>query len=1065
MKKILFGLLILITGCQGVEQSQKGTYPLDTVPMGVGTTLADAFGNYINPLIKQTDTNTKDIALRLKIADTASMLSTYIDNTAFNSGLGAKLNISDTSTMLSTYLHGSDIAGKLNISDTANMLTHYIDNTGLNSALSAKVNVSDTATMLTNYALLSEIGIEYAQVVIVAKSGGNYTTIQGAINSISDATTTKRYVVKVQSGVYTETITLKDYVDIQGAGRNNTIIAGTSGTLLTYPATKCMVSGVGIVADYGTLGANTSAIVSGCADATLRECNLTVTKSGGDFQMHTVNLTGGILRMSDCWHAYTTTGATTDSHLTQSVMTQTVGGSILLMNSCEITASTTDTNDDLVGFETVAAATGTVILTNNLLEINAGAAGSSATGLWLYGTSDLAIIQRNRLVINCDAASYGLWVDSQSGGATIDTRHNEIIVTSAGEALSCWLASGDTWNSTFDKITAADGYTSSGTVLFASSDADGAFTATGTITANSFIGDLTGNASTVTNGVYTTDTATMLSTYANNSAIQTQLDGKIQADYVIEKVASTYYARPSGSYTAYSNADATIAIQDAIDALTSGGIIHIKEGFYSNLDSLVITHDSITIEGEGIYKTTLKLKDNYDVGRTPFGLGGGALFHLMASKHITFQNLCLDGNKANQTGQWEGTNTVAVLRGIDGSEYEGSAWDDPDYLLIDNCKIQGFTEFGLWLNNSYSSEIRNSIFIDNGENQIQISDLSSYCNIHDCILQNGGSVGISIKGSDNTMRDCSIIDGGLYAVGLETNSGDEIVTRCNLFNNYITGEGAVVGILIGPESRSCVVSGNIIYNIWGDGNAKGFQITQDSGSVIINNRVIKTRGYGIKLQGSIKMQISNNYFSGAGTTELNLSNESTDYSTDNFISGNYLYCSEGTSIMIDANCNDNIIMNNVLYGDWKDLNISSSASGTIWANNYGLKTASWLSLTGNNNLSVTATSDGLTTGLINSGSQNITITSSSADYIVALPTSGATTIGTRITGIVTANGCEMRVAVAQMGSVYINGVTTNVEAAIPANSSFEVNCIDATHWILKVWDANGVYSAPVPDAI
>jgi hypothetical protein len=54
-----------------------------------------------------------------------------------------------------------------------------------------------------------------AQVVTVAKSGAMYTTIQAAINAITDASNTKQYVVDVGPGVYTENVTGKDYVFIQ----------------------------------------------------------------------------------------------------------------------------------------------------------------------------------------------------------------------------------------------------------------------------------------------------------------------------------------------------------------------------------------------------------------------------------------------------------------------------------------------------------------------------------------------------------------------------------------------------------------------------------------------------------------------------------------------------------------------------------------------------------------------------------------------------------------------------------------------------------------------------------
>jgi hypothetical protein len=113
-----------------------------------------------------------------------------------------------------------------------------------------------------------------------------------------------------------------------------------------------------------------------------------------------------------------------------------------------------------------------------------------------------------------------------------------------------------------------------------------------------------------------------------------------------------------------------------------------------------------------------------------------------------------------------------------------------------------------------------------------------------------------------------------------------------------------------------------------------------------------------------------------------------------------------------------------------------------------------------------ATVAGLTTGAILFSSRHIKVTSPSADSVCCLPAMGATTVGWTLNGWVGANGFELRPIAAQAGTVYINGVTTNVEAAIPAHSEFLVECIDATHVILKVWDANGNLRATiVPDAI
>lgn len=319
---------------------------------------------------------------------------------------------------------------------------------------------------------------KYQQVVDVAKSGADYTTIQGAIDSIIDATTTKRYAVVVHPGNYAEAVTMKDYVDIIGTGRTNSRITGTTGTVLTFPANKGTVIDMGIYVDYGALGANSQAIVSAGADSVMIRCDIGVTKSSGDFVMNALYVSGGAFRMSDCYFTYSITGGTTDTQLTQSAVVQTGVLTTIILNNNEMTITCDDTNDDLVGFETTANVTGTALLANNVIDVDGGAACSSATGLWLYGTGSGMIANQNRITVNCNASAYGLWVDSTAGGATIDTRHNEIIVTSVGAAESGNIAAGDTWNSVFDKITAASGYAGAGTITMVSSEVNGSMLVT-----------------------------------------------------------------------------------------------------------------------------------------------------------------------------------------------------------------------------------------------------------------------------------------------------------------------------------------------------------------------------------------------------------------------------------------------------------------------------------------------------------------------------------------------------------------------------------------------------------
>ena len=67
-------------------------------------------------------------------------------------------------------------------------------------------------------------GSGYRNVIVVAKSGGDFTSIQAALDSITDASDTNRYLVWVAPGVYNERVTMKPYVDIEGAGEQVTRI-------------------------------------------------------------------------------------------------------------------------------------------------------------------------------------------------------------------------------------------------------------------------------------------------------------------------------------------------------------------------------------------------------------------------------------------------------------------------------------------------------------------------------------------------------------------------------------------------------------------------------------------------------------------------------------------------------------------------------------------------------------------------------------------------------------------------------------------------------------------------
>jgi len=120
-----------------------------------------------------------------------------------------------------------------------------------------------------------------SNIVTVAKANGMFTDPVAAVNSITDASVTNPYLLKIYPGVYTitQTLAMKPYVDITGSGENVTKITGTISS--GAPSTSAIISG----ANNSTLSSltveNTGGIIYSTGLNNSNASNVTVTASGG----------------------------------------------------------------------------------------------------------------------------------------------------------------------------------------------------------------------------------------------------------------------------------------------------------------------------------------------------------------------------------------------------------------------------------------------------------------------------------------------------------------------------------------------------------------------------------------------------------------------------------------------------------------------------------------------------------------------------------------------------------------------------------------------------------------
>jgi hypothetical protein len=137
-------------------------------------------------------------------------------------------SVSVTNGLFTTTLNGGNEFGAMAFDGNARWLAIAVRcpaGSGSYTALNPRQELTAAPYALT------AMKTAYKNVLVVAKQGGHYNTISAALTSITDNSTSNRYLIWVAPGTYTETVTMKQYVDIEGAGELTTKITQVGNSL------------------------------------------------------------------------------------------------------------------------------------------------------------------------------------------------------------------------------------------------------------------------------------------------------------------------------------------------------------------------------------------------------------------------------------------------------------------------------------------------------------------------------------------------------------------------------------------------------------------------------------------------------------------------------------------------------------------------------------------------------------------------------------------------------------------------------------------------------------------
>lgn len=310
--------------------------------------------------------------------------------------------------------------------------------------------------------LTSTAAVAYDNTITVAKSGGDYTTIQGAIDSITDNSESNRYVILVYPGVYSESVVMEEYVSLYGCGGRDVVeVEVANATALTGPAGTSAALATGMTFRCSPTDDSGVCVALNNVNSflTLRECYLELLSASSGVEGKLVDLDAGYLIITGTRFVYDLDG--TAGPVSTHDIFDLAGAGSFYMTGSSVTVNIADANDTVNVFNEVSGATNIFHCGHTDIRVfTEDASYSGTTTLFnLNGSyNDHGVIGNLiRVVSSGNGTAYALAVDSSAGGAVIESSGNQYHIEGFTNNYSFNVATGDTINSLFDYVEAASG--------------------------------------------------------------------------------------------------------------------------------------------------------------------------------------------------------------------------------------------------------------------------------------------------------------------------------------------------------------------------------------------------------------------------------------------------------------------------------------------------------------------------------------------------------------------------------------------------------------------------------